>query len=169
VDDELGVIGVNSVQSRRWKAGRLSRKQLAHLTDLFHQLDDALLKIVVIHHNVVFSPVTKREKDPHRRLHNLAQLIRCGVDMICLGHDHRTFVTGLPVSDELQYKSLLVQAGTAVSKRTRGEANSYNIITKDTNRVTITVKSFDSWKFLPKMVFTFEERERRKWVTSESQ
>ena len=34
VDDELGVIGVNSVQYTHWKAGRLTQEKLAHLTEL---------------------------------------------------------------------------------------------------------------------------------------
>jgi 3',5'-cyclic AMP phosphodiesterase CpdA len=163
VDDELGVIGVNSVQHTHWKAGRLSQETLARLTELFNQLDDALLKVLVLHHNVVFSPITKREKRSVRRLKTLHRLIRCGVDLICLGHDHRSFITGLPVSDDREFRSLLAQAGTAVSRRTRGEANSYNVISKEGSQVTIDVKSFELGKFVLTRRYGFEEPERRRW------
>lgn len=163
MDDELGVIGVNSVQYTHWKAGRLTQETLARLTELFNQIDDALLKILVLHHNVIFSPATKREKTSVRRLDNLNRLIRCGVDMICFGHDHRSFITGLPVSDEPDFKSILAQAGTAISHRTRGETNSYNVITKNKSQVTITVKSFENGQFVSKKHYPFDEPERRKW------
>lgn len=163
VDDELGVIGVNSVQHTHWKAGRLSQEKLSRLTDMFSRLDDALLKILVLHHNVVFSPMTKREKTSVRRLETLNRLIRCGVDMICFGHDHRSFITGLPVSDAPGFKSILVQAGTAISRRTRGEANSYNVITRENSQVTITIKYFENGQFISKKTSRFEEPERRRW------
>lgn len=166
MDDELGVIGVNSVQATNWKEGRLSREKLARLTDYFNQLDDALFKILVLHHNVVFSPISKRGKTSIGMLDNFNRLIQCGVDMICFGHDHRSFITGLPVSDTSEFKSILAQAGTAVSSRTRGEANSYNVITKNGSQVTITVKYFENGQFVSKKLSRFEEPERRKWIST---
>jgi hypothetical protein len=41
---------------------------------------------------------------------------------------------------------------------------SYNLITKEAHRVTITVKSFEKGQFLPTSTWTFEEQAWRRWV-----
>jgi 3',5'-cyclic AMP phosphodiesterase CpdA len=157
-DDEIAVLGVNSVENKTWKSGRLINAQIDRIEQLFNQIDDRLLKILVIHHNLIFFPFEKSEKKVLSSTRILNRLITSSVDVILLGHDHRSLVVGLPQSRTRPPKAILVKAGTAVSTRTRGEVNSYNILILDGGEFKVTVMHFQDGGFIDHESVSFRRK-----------
>lgn len=121
------IVSVDSTRAYRHVDGELSTDQIEAAA---HALDGApagALRIVMLHHPVAVS----RPDEKHNRVHGHREAnIRwraAGVDLILGGHIHLPFVRRLE-GDGLR-TAWAVQAGTAVSERTRPEAgNSVNLI-----------------------------------------
>jgi len=128
-DDELAVIGINTVRSSAAAGGRLNRRQVAAacerlLTSAGHQT-----RMVVTHHPFDL-PLHHRGHDVVGRARMaMAAFARCGVDLILAGHLHVSHVGESARRYRLpHFAALVVQAGTAASTRARGELNSWNLI-----------------------------------------
>lgn len=115
VDDEIAVLGINTARSLAFKGGRVSAAQLARLREKLCRLDGEIVKIVVMHH-----PVVGADK-----------LADCGVDLLVAGHLHASSVA------HAQGSTLMVQAGTATSLRTRAEPNAFNLLRVGRQRIEI--------------------------------
>jgi 3',5'-cyclic AMP phosphodiesterase CpdA len=142
IDEEIAVQGINTARSLTFKGGRVNERQIALLQRRLAPLNN-VTKIVVTHH-----PFDLPERYPDRALVGrapmaLAQLANSGIDLFLAGHLH----IGVAEKMTLRFKiaghsALLVQAGTATSSRTRGEANSFNLIR--VHRPSIVVQRFDA-------------------------
>ncbi len=105
IDEEIAVVGMNTARSLALKGGRINEAQIADVRRKICRLGDEVTKVVVTHHPF-----------------DVPQLADCGVDVLMAGHLHASHVgmTALSV--------LVVQAGTATSRRTREEPNSFNLL-----------------------------------------
>jgi len=94
------------------------------------------MRIVVTHHP--FDDPTPDKEDDIVGRANMAMraFASAGVDMVLSGHMHVTR-TGDSATRYAGHSSLLVQAGTATSHRQRGEANSFNLLHVDGDKVRI--------------------------------
>jgi len=126
-DDEIAVAGVNTTRSLTVKGGRVTPARAAVLRRQLDGIDGAVLKIVVTHH-----PFEAAEGLGSAR-EAMAVFADCGADLFLSGHLHVSGVTSSTHKFELDggRSVLLVSAGTAVSVRERGEANSFNVIDFD--------------------------------------
>jgi len=102
MDGEIAVVGVNSARSFVFKGGRIHERQLERVRKIFAGLGDAVTKILVAHHPF----------EEH--------LLDCGADVVLAGHLHASNIAGV--------STLILQAGTATSSRTRSEPNSFNFL-----------------------------------------
>ena len=134
VDDEIAVLGLNTARSFTWKGGSVSDEQLARAEEKLCRLSADTVKILVTHHP----------------LPQLARLARCGVDVLVSGHLHATSI-GTTVS-------LVVQAGTATSSRTREEPNSFNVLRVDRERIDVEHHVLRSGAFVRATAQSFERR-----------
>ncbi len=134
VDDEIAVLGVNTARSLVFKGGRVSERQLARVAREFR--NPHRVRIVVSHHAC-------------------EQLQRPPVDVLMSGHlhDSRTSSRG----------TVLVQAGTATSTRRRDEANSFNVLRVDGDRVEVEEQVFNGVAFVGAGCSTFVRKGHR-WV-----
>lgn len=137
-DEEIAVLGVNTARSLTVKGGRINDEQIAQIHERFWQLDDTITKIIVSHHP--FDLPTGHDEDDLVGRANVAMkvLAQLGVDVFISGHLHVSH-TGqtakrYPISG---HSALVVQAGTATSTRSRGEANSFNVIRINHPQITI--------------------------------
>jgi 3',5'-cyclic AMP phosphodiesterase CpdA len=142
VDDEIAAQGLNTARSLTFTRGRVNERQITLLERRLAPLKD-VTKIVVTHH-----PFDLPERYPDHALVGrarmaLKQLASSGIDLFLAGHLHVGITDRMTLRFKIAgHSALLVQAGTATSTRTRGEANSFNVIRIHPPR--IVVERFDA-------------------------
>jgi 3',5'-cyclic AMP phosphodiesterase CpdA len=120
------IVGVNTTRARRHSHGEVSGAQVARVTTLLAAAKPEQLRVVVVH-----QPLAVIESgEVHNLLRGHADATRAwaqaGADLVLGGHIHLPFT--LPLQG-LARRLWVVQAGTAVSSRTRaGVPNSVNIL-----------------------------------------
>lgn len=138
VDDEIAVLGVNTARSLTIKDGRINAAQIANARARLCGLDRCIVKIVVTHH-----PFDLPDRYSGHILVGRAPLAMqafadCGADVLLAGHMHIGHAGSTAARYNIgDYAALVVQAGTATSTRSRGEANSFNVLRVDAQRIVI--------------------------------
>jgi len=103
--------------------GRLGRRRQTYLEEKLSQLGKDTIKILVFHHHLVSVPFSGRDQDVLEDAGDILDMVlRHMVNLVLMGHRH--------VRRALQiYNTVLVNAGTTSSIRTRGRlGHSYNLI-----------------------------------------
>ncbi len=145
--DWVKVIGVNTTRPCRHKHGEISDSQIENVKNLLLTGNNGQLKIIMVHHPM---GVLRKEdsKDILRGERNKALRIfaEAGADLILGGHIHLPYV--MPVNRRQPADPTspwIIQAGTAVSKRVRWNAeNSVNVLRYHrTGRRFCTVERWD--------------------------
>jgi 3',5'-cyclic AMP phosphodiesterase CpdA len=125
VDEEIAVLGINTARSFTWKSGRVSETQLVRVRDTLRRLDGGVTKVVVMHHSC-----------------KLERLAGSGVDLVLSGHLHET-------GSHEYLRIILVQAGTATSRRTRKEPNAFNLLRVSRGRIEVEQHVLRGGAFVP--------------------
>lgn len=128
--EKLLVLGVKTTRRRRHKDGEVSESQIERVAAKLRAAKPEQLRIVVTHQPVHVI----RERDITNLLHNSERAVRAwteaGIDLFVGGHIHLPYVR--PLNErfpDLPRAVWVVQAGTAVSTRIRGNVpNSVNVI-----------------------------------------
>jgi 3',5'-cyclic AMP phosphodiesterase CpdA len=142
-DARLLVVGVRTTRRYRHIDGTVSARQVARVGERLRR-SAAALKLVVTHQPVH----VERREDAHNLLHGRAAALRqwsaAGADLILGGHIHLPFAAPLQAAHGLPREVWAVQAGTAVSRRTRpGIANSVNLIRHDAGAGRCAIERWD--------------------------
>jgi 3',5'-cyclic AMP phosphodiesterase CpdA len=147
-DADLVVLGLNTARPTTWQTGQVSAQQRDRLKQVFSK-DDLRIKILVTHHPLLpFSAQGNRAIDFHSAEETIADCRRQGVEILLSGHFHRANMSGTDLNSVSAGDRLTsILAGTAISRRVRGEANSFNWITIDEENIRLDVLSWDGSGF----------------------
>lgn len=129
----LSVVGLDSTRSFVLDGGGLGNEQLAWAEARFAQAPRNACRVVAVHHH--FLPDGGRQRPIRQARYLLRRFADMGVEMMLVGHRHwaRAERTGEGL--------LVVQAGTATSRRGKGKdkgKNSYNVIEVDQAAIQTT-------------------------------
>ncbi|HEU5336012.1 MAG TPA: metallophosphoesterase family protein [Terriglobales bacterium] len=136
-DEEVAVIGVNTARATTVKGGRINRLQVIRACERLSSAPPDAVRIIVTHHPFDL-PLNGEGAVVGRARMAMAGFARCGVDLFLSGHLHVSH-TG-PTTTRYQisgYCALIVEAGTAVSSRVRGEFNSWNLLQIEPGRIGV--------------------------------
>lgn len=143
---ELLVLGVNTTRPSRHTVGEISDQQIERVSCRLRAASPVQLRIIVAHQPVRAT----RESDIKNLLHNHQAAIHAwaeaGADLILGGHIHLPHVRPLKEVHDLPRTLWSVLAGTAVSRRVRGDVpNSVNLIRyhRDSEPLNCTVQRWD--------------------------
>ena len=123
---DLLVIGVNTTRAWRHKNGEVSTAQIDRVAKLLTAASPRQLRVVVVHQPAAVTQA--RDRPNLLRGHRAATLAwsAAGADVVMGGHIHLPYTVAL---QGLARRLWVVQAGTAVSSRTRPQApNSVNLL-----------------------------------------
>lgn len=129
VDDEIAVLGINTVRRLNWKNGRVSDEQLTHMAAWFAKFPPSVWKILVTHHPIASTSDARKFSMAQRSVPAIRAAVKSGVHLVLSGHSHHAINGAIDADLVAQGSLLVVHAGTAISNRTRGQANTYNLIT----------------------------------------
>ncbi len=135
----LMVIGVNTTRPWRHKNGEVSSQQIERVARQLTQARPDQLRIVVVHQPVWITQAHDKENLLRGHAAALATWGPAGADIIMGGHIHLPYVKELVVAaGDVQRRLWVVQAGTALSSRVRGDIpNSVNLIRYPTTHEAI--------------------------------
>ena len=141
-DDELAVYGINTARSLTVKGGRINKVQVNDLVQKICNVDEQKTKIIVTHHPFDLPEGFDEDDIVGGAKEVMPRLVECGADVFLAGHLHVSHITHSARRYKLDngYSALIIQAGTAASRRERGEDNSFNLLELDS--AVLTVRRF---------------------------
>lgn len=123
----LLVIGVNTTRASRHTDGAVSAHQVERVAKHLRAATPGQLRIVIQHHPVHAAEASDLGNLLIGREQAVPAWVDAGMDLLLAGHIHLPCVH--PLRGNTSREALTIQAGTALSSRTRGEVdNSCNVI-----------------------------------------
>jgi 3',5'-cyclic AMP phosphodiesterase CpdA len=145
VDDEIAVFGLNSTRSLTTKYGKLRKQDIAAVCGKLAQITGRVTRIVVCHHPFDL-PAHHTQRDLIRSAGSaMRAFVGCRVDVILSGHLHLGYTSHTTERYPFPgHAALIVQAGTAISSRRRGETNSFNVLHIQDASIVVERLSWDA-------------------------
>ena len=162
-DGEMAVFGLNTARSAAFSNGRISHEQARAMIAAFAGTPANRTRIVAAHHPLL-APKGARPTLVGRAVLAREALSEAGVHIVLGGHHHHA-LSAESASDlvDARREILVIQAGTAVSQRLRGETNSYNLLQITPHRVSCAVRLWGGSRFETRDTSNFSFADG-KWV-----
>jgi 3',5'-cyclic AMP phosphodiesterase CpdA len=138
-DDEISVLGINTARRLTGKNGRISHAQIAQIRSIFGE-PARRFRILATHHPLAIPSGGRSVDLAGRSGMAMTAIAEAEVHLLLSGHYHRSSSGELAAEFAANRSVLVVHAGTAISVRRRdGEANAYNLIRIEADRLSISV------------------------------
>ena len=139
-DDEIVVIGVNTVNRFAWQQGWLRTRSIGRICKEFSSDGRKRTNVVVVHH-----PLEQVLDDNKQLMRNAREGLKAlsdgGTDIVLSGHLH-SWRAGPFAESKGQRSALQVHAGTTLSNRLRGEINDFNLLEISSDQITVHRHAF---------------------------
>lgn len=156
LDDEIAIVGVNTARSLTFKGGRINLEQVQSIAQRFDGLPERVTRIVVTHHPFDVPPDGDEGDVVGRAPAAMAEFARAEVDVFLSGHLHRSNTDTTAQRYRIGgFAAVVVQAGTAISTRGRGEHNAFNVL-----RIGDSDLRVQAWRWSPGQNAFAQEDER---------
>ncbi len=148
-NSRLIVTGINTARPLFFKQGRISLHRIKQIAESFIINQDDRIKIIVSHHPLFLPKYFPKHDLVYRWKKALRVLDNCEIDLYLSGHHHSSSAVSAfkPKDTQSHYKAIAVQAGTAISKRTRKEQNSFNYLEIDQKHIRIDILRWSASTF----------------------
>jgi 3',5'-cyclic AMP phosphodiesterase CpdA len=134
---EMLVLGLNTPRILRVRGGRINNGQIAHVVQETKDLPRGIVKVVVTHHPLDL-PLAERHSRLVIHARRTVDAIAPYVDLLLAGHLHRSSTGGTAARYHKSGHSVVfAQAGSATSRRNKGEPNSFNFMELNSERIQI--------------------------------
>lgn len=148
--DKLAIIGVNTSTPFRSQAGRIRDEDIEYLKKYFSLVKSPqIIKGVVVHHNIISYENLKGSSVLGNYKKFIDEMNKCGVDLIFAGHLHKSIIKSYN-------NTLLLQAGTCISKRLRHEDNTYLVIETGDEKITVSSRVYKESRYTEINKSTYE-------------
>lgn len=134
-DDEMLLIGVNSVNPLSWQRGWVARRALRRIRRVLRAAPAHLARVIVMHHPLEHLP-DERKALTHGAERAVDALAAAGADVVLSGHLHSWRAEPF-AKREGRAGLVQVQAGTGLSNRLRGEENDFNLLILSPSELTV--------------------------------
>lgn len=139
------IVGLDSTSPRRTITnGRLHRDQLERCEEIFAEVPDDTVRIVVAHHHFAPGPDYLYDRAMPKARRAIDCFVEEGVEMILGGHLHRSYIGNsldfFP-GNHRDRGIIIVQCGTTTSSRGRGrerDENTFNLIEAGEGTLSVT-------------------------------
>ncbi len=143
-DDEIAVMGLDTARVWPIRGGSINAAQMDEVDRRLCKLPAGITRVLVTHHPFDL-PAHYSSRFLVRRGGKALQRLACCLDVLLAGHMHIGASGRVADRFETPNGSLIFsQAGTAISKRYKGERNSLNVIEIDRPRIRVQKYSWDS-------------------------
>ena len=143
-DEEIAVLGIDTARIWPIRGGSINAVQIAEVERRLCSLPASLTRVLVTHHPFDLPAQYSARFLVHRGVKALTKLACC-LDVLLAGHMHIGASGKVADRFETPNGSLIFsQAGTAISKRYKGERNSLNVIEIDRPSIRVQKYSWDS-------------------------
>lgn len=141
-DERLFVVGINTAHGWTLKEGRIPLPRLLQVAEMFEQVPESALKVVVAHHHLIPPPNFGTQTVLANAYEAIDVFSTVGVDLVLSGHQHQAYIGS---SEEFYPKGrppvVICHSGTTTSNRGRmgeRERNSCNWIAFDEQSLTVS-------------------------------
>lgn len=142
-DDEITVMGVNTARLWPIRGGSISTQSIAEVEKKLCSVPKTATRILVTHHPFNL-PSEYAQRYLVKRGEKALERLACCLDLLLAGHMHIGASGRVADRFETPNGSLIFsQAGTAISKRYKGERNSFNLIEIDGAQIRIRKYTWD--------------------------
>jgi 3',5'-cyclic AMP phosphodiesterase CpdA len=143
-DGEIAVLGLNTARVEHLRGGRIREWQVDLLEERMQPVTGHAVRILVTHHPFDL-PETFHAKEIVSRGERVISRVVQNVDLLLAGHMHISHAGPTAERYKVAGKSaVFVQAGTAISVRSRGESNAFQVIRTDQQSIEVQTFTWTS-------------------------